>query len=255
MDSEEDYDDDDALAALDGALDDYAAGDGTGALLPQPVPDLDRAGDFEMDMAGFDQLAPTLGPNEVERDDFDGHGHGGGSMTYDFPGNAPDDYENPMARSMGSAAGLGGTSTSLPEEIDVTTHGLIDETVQRLSFIHGVLGVLIIDRDGLIVHATMPPEEAAQLSGPVLSLLQRARSIAAVTPDTADEDFRMLCVRTRKYDMLLCSEQAGAFAICVLQDPQPENAQTSLIFSAGSAAARSILRGGAIAPPATGMAL
>ena len=71
------------------------------------------------------------------------------------------------------------------------------------------MGVLIVDRDGLIVHATMPPQEAAQLTGPALQLLQRARSAC-----DEDDELEMLCVRTRKYEMLLCSEMKGAFAVC-----------------------------------------
>ena len=84
----------------------------------------------------------------------------------------------------------------------------------------------------------MPPEEAAQLTGPTLSMLQRARS--TVNRD-ADDQLQMLCVRTKKYEMLLCSEADGKYAICVLQDPQPEQNESSLVFQAKEA--RSVLRG------------
>jgi predicted regulator of Ras-like GTPase activity (Roadblock/LC7/MglB family) len=158
---------------------------------------------------------------------------GGGGVQYDFPGNA-------MGASAGSLGGgvCAASTSSLPEEINVTTNGLIEETVQRLTFVHGVMGVLIIDMDGKIVHATMPPEEAAQLTGPTLQMLQRARTACK----NLEDELQMLCVRTRKYEMLLCAEGAGKFAMCVLQDPQPDSAETSLIFE-GSKAARSVLKG------------
>ena len=224
MDSEDEYaNDDDALGALDNALDEYAAG------APPPADEFysganPEAGrdyydvDTEYDRAaGFAQRAE---PSEREGDDD--------ARAYDFPGQQSYDPNfrgggggNPMNESTGSQ-GFGAASTgSLPEEIDVNTHGLIEETVQRLSFIRGVMGVLILDRDGLIVHATMPPQEAAQLTGPALQLLQRARS--SLTDD--GDELEMLCVRTRKYEMLLCSEMKGAFAVCVVQDPTPEQGE------------------------------
>lgn len=165
--------------------------------------------------------------------------------TYDFPGEA----------ACGSpGGGFGATSMSIGEEIDVNTTGLIEETVQRLSFVHGVLGVLIIDRDGLIVHATMPMDEAAQLTGPVLSMLNRARAVAALR---ADDEFQMLCVRTRKHELLLCSEADGAFAVCVVQDPTPASAdEANVVGAAKSQAAKAVLRGGSVlGQPSTGVTL
>ena len=143
-----------------------------------------------------------------------------------------------------SPAGKAHASTgSMPEEIDVTTSGLIEETVQRLSIVHGVLGVLIVDAEGRIVHATMPMEEAAKLAGPTLQLLQRARSCAALT---ADDELRMLCVRTRKYELLLCSEAEGAYAVCVLQDIHPVVGEAAgAPSSEPTPAARSVLRAAA----------
>ena len=144
-----------------------------------------------------------------------------------------------MASSFGSREGgaMGASVSSLPEEIDVNTSGLIDETVQRLTFVHGVIGVLIVDSEGRIVHATMPAEEAAQLTGPTLQMLSRARAAVGATPG---DELSMLCVRTRKYEMLLCSEAAGEYAVCVLQDPQPDNREAALVFEA-SKAARSLV--------------
>ena len=174
-------------------------------------------------------------------------------MTYDYPGSdqskavmgmpgsdlPPPSPAPGLGQSTGSQGFANASVSSLPEEIDVSTHGLIDETVQRLSFIHGVVGVLIIDRDGLVVHATMPMEEAALLTGPVLQLLSRARECAKVGGD----ELTMLTVRTRKHEMLLCSEQGGAFAICVLQDPSPSMDKSALVFEQKEGVAKSVVNG------------
>ena len=166
--------------------------------------------------------------------DAKGYGH---DVPYDFPG----EPESPMLNRSSTSVGLGASSGVGDEEIDIDTHGLIDETMQRLSFVHGVFGVLIVDKDGLIVRATMPLEEAAKLAGPTLSLLQRAKSCAAVHEG---DELQMLCVRTRKYELLMCLEASGAFAICVLQDPSPEKV-TDATDAPVTSAARSVLRAAA----------
>lgn len=240
MDSEEE-EPDDALAALEQALDQYAAQPG--------APPADGYDDGPVDGEefvdggayddGFAAAGATLPPDAA-------------APPYDYPGNP----QSPSAPALGdSGRSFGGraeaSTASIGEEIDVTTQGLIDETVQRLSFVHGVLGVLILDKDGLVVHATMPPQEAAQLTGPTLQMLQRARAATEVV--APGDELQMLCVRTRKYEMLLCSEANGAFAVCVVQDPAPEQADAPLVFGATSGAARSLRRGGAIAPAAPGV--
>ena len=157
-------------------------------------------------------------------------------MTYDYPGEPPSPDGN-LGHSAASL-GLGTSSGALPEEINIETHGLIDETMQRLSCIQGVLGVLIVDREGRIVRATMPLEEAARLSGPTLELLQRARTCIAIN---SDDELRMLCVRTRKYEMMLCSEMNGSYGICCIQDASPADSSERAEHPASSAT-RSVLR-------------
>jgi len=227
MDEDEFADgDNDGLGALDPALDECNYPNGGDALpLGERYYDVDEPPPPPLGDGDAPPPIPPLDPDEAAA-----------VMQYALPagdvGSAP-----PMAlgQSFGSTGGgmAEASMSSLPEDIDVTTHGLIDETVQRLSFIHGVFGVLIIDRDGMIVHATMPAEEAAQLTGPTLQMLQRARAAVAHTPG---DELSMLCVRTRKYEMLLCSEANVAFAVCVLQDPQPDTA----VEAATSGAARSM---------------
>lgn len=181
------------------------AGDAGGEEWGAPAPALDD-GAFDskgFDIKGFDhQLNEQTSEREVD------------AIAYEPP------YTMSHAVPDSPGADLHGASTSsLPEEIDVNTAGLIDETMQRLACHTGVSGILITDRDGLIVRATMPLEEAAEYAGPTLQLLQRARDCASLR---TDDEFQMLCVRTRKHEMLLCSEAQGAFAICVLQEPQPD---------------------------------
>ena len=96
----------------------------------------------------------------------------------------------------------------------------------------------------------MPMEEAAELTEPTLQLLHRAKECCAHDSGLREDDeFTMLCVRTRKYEMLLSAEENGAFAILVLQDPTPSQDQPSLVFEQGQGK-RSVVRGGSLKPAA-----
>jgi len=196
----------------------------------------------ELDVAGsYDHIAAAAAPSDLPHT---GESDATGTeMPYDYPGDEPTSPGGQFNRSTASV-GLGASSGGVEEEIDINTHGLIEETVQRLSFIHGVLGVLIIDGAGQIVHATMPIEEAARMASPVLTLLDRAKSIVVIdSPDARGEELQMLCVRTRKYEMLLSLEANGAFAICVLQDTNPTNGDAA--DAPLTSAARSVLQAAA----------
>ena len=88
-------------------------------------------------------------------------------------------------------------------------------------------------------------------------LLSRARDTVKKAEADGDDELRMLCVRTRKHELLLCSEADGAFAVCVVQDPTPASAdEANVVGAAKSQAAKAVLRGGSVlGQPSTGVTL
>ncbi|KAL1512167.1 hypothetical protein AB1Y20_005433 [Prymnesium parvum] len=131
-------------------------------------------------------------------------------------GGGPLSPANPLGQSMQS----NGHST-VGEDIDVSTEGLIDETMERLGFVHGVQGVLIIDRDGIVVRSTMA-NDAARYAAHMLPLLERAK-LCTEAVEGPKGRFQMLCVRTRKHEMLMCTEKDMLFSILIIQDPNVES--------------------------------
>ena len=83
----------------------------------------------------------------------------------------------------------------------------------------GVEGILILDADGLVVRTTMSPEDAAKHSSPTLQLVQRARDVVALEKGN---ELLMLTIRTKKSELLFCSEGGGAYSILVVQNPSAE---------------------------------
>lgn len=132
--------------------------------------------------------------------------------------------------------GLGNTIGSsqhdgIREDLDVSTEALIEETIDRLSFVHGVQGVIIIDRYGAVLRtsASMTPAAAARHAALVPPLLERAR--LCVDAVEKGGELSMLCVRTRKHEMLLCSEAAQKYSVLVLQDPSAEQSSAQPLLS------------------------
>mmetsp|Transcript_44189 Transcript_44189/g.116690 ORF Transcript_44189/g.116690 Transcript_44189/m.116690 type:complete len:252 (-) Transcript_44189:166-921(-) len=123
---------------------------------------------------------------------------------------APLSPPTPLGQSIGHS--------SVGTDIDVNTEALIEETIERLSRVHGVQGVVIVDRDGLIIRSTLATAMASRYGAYMLPLLERARQCAEVV-DGPKSKLHMLCVRTRKHEMLMCAEPSALFSILILQDP------------------------------------
>ena len=140
---------------------------------------------------------------------------------------------DPLAASAASMGGRSvGSNCSIQEDLDVNTSGLVEETMERLSRVRGVLGVMIIDSEGRVVRTTMDDKAAAQHAVPVQQLVQRALGVVALTPG---DRFGMLCVRTTKHEMLMCHERQGAFTILVIQNPNAEIDVANLVQGAAAA--------------------
>ena len=136
---------------------------------------------------------------------------------------ARDEYMEPPSPIDPHCASMGAQSHasigSIGEDIDVNSHGLVEETLERLGRVRGVLGVLILDSAGTVIRTTMDDRTVAKYSSPVQQLLQRAHGVVGLTPN---DRLSMLCVRTSKHEMLMCSERHEAFSILVLQNPSAD---------------------------------
>ena len=90
----------------------------------------------------------------------------------------------------------------------------------------GVLGVLILDGSGAVIRTTMDERAVAKYASPVQQLLQRAHGVVGLTKG---DRLQMLCVRTSKHEMLLCSERNQAYSILVIQNPNADINVASMV--------------------------
>ena len=86
------------------------------------------------------------------------------------PPAARDEYLEPPSPMDPHCASMGGQSHasigSIGEDIDVNSQGLVEETLERLNRVRGVLGVLILDGAGTVIRTTMEDKAVAKYSSP-----------------------------------------------------------------------------------------
>jgi dynein light chain roadblock-type len=105
-------------------------------------------------------------------------------------------------------------SPGIAEDIQLKTEDLVQETIERLGGVHGVLGVVVLDKEGLVVRTSMPAADAARHAIVAHQLLTRARGL--VLPG---DTLSTLRVRTKKHELVICNERLGAYAVLVVQNP------------------------------------
>ena len=110
--------------------------------------------------------------------EYGGDEYGNGAGVVDYGAAAPlppppaarDEYLEPPSPMDPHCASMGGQSHasigSIGEDIDVNSQGLVEETLERLNRVRGVLGVLILDGAGTVIRTTMEDKAVAKYSSP-----------------------------------------------------------------------------------------
>ncbi len=141
---------------------------------------------------------------------------------------SPDGNRYPAAaRSPGSG---------IDEDIQMKTEELVQETLERIGRVHGVIGAVILDADGLVLRATLPPADASRYAAAACQLLQRARAVVREPATEPGDVLTMLRVRTRKHELVICAEAVGKYALLVVQNPYLSATTDDAALANGNAA-------------------
>jgi len=117
-----------------------------------------------------------------------------------------------------------------------TATSTIDLRLERLDRIHGVRAVLCLDElSGGIMHKcpdTFADIEAARHAVSLLDLVRRFRHFKLPDEGTSNggepSEPRLLSVRTRTAEYLLCPDEAGLMSVIVIQDLHPAAAEDAV---------------------------
>ena len=94
----------------------------------------------------------------------------------------------------------------------------VEETLKRIQSHRGVTGILIVDRNGVVIKTNMPAEDAKEHAALISQLTVKARGVVRTLDPHNDLTF--LRVRTRKYEIMVAPDKE--YMLFVIQNPDKE---------------------------------
>lgn len=98
----------------------------------------------------------------------------------------------------------------------------VDETFKRLQSHKGVLGVVVVNADGIAIRTTFDNDLTVQYAALVSHFTVKARS--AVRKLDAENELRFLRIRSKKHEIMIAPEfeKNGEYYLVVVQDPSAD---------------------------------
>ena len=79
----------------------------------------------------------------------------------------------------------------------------VEETVKRLASHKGVVGIAIVNGDGVPIRTTLEPELAQQYAALVSQLALKARHMVRELSDDGTDDLQFLRVRSKRHEIMI----------------------------------------------------
>jgi dynein light chain roadblock-type len=99
----------------------------------------------------------------------------------------------------------------------------VEETFKRIQTHKGVLGVLVMNGDGIAIRSTFPNDVTVQYSSLISHFTVKARGV--VKNLDADNELQFMRVRSRKHEIMIAPEFAAGgnqYYLVVVQDPSAD---------------------------------
>jgi dynein light chain roadblock-type len=98
----------------------------------------------------------------------------------------------------------------------------VEETFKRLQSHKGVIGVIVINADGIAIRTTFDNEITVQYAALVSHFTLKARS--AVRRLDSDNELKFLRIRSKKHEIMIAPEfdRNNEYYLVVVQDPSTE---------------------------------
>lgn len=85
----------------------------------------------------------------------------------------------------------------------MTDVALVEETVKRLASHKGVVGIAIVNGDGVPIRTTLDPEVAVTYAALVSQLALKARHMVRELAEDGSDDLQFLRVRSKKHEIMI----------------------------------------------------
>lgn len=98
----------------------------------------------------------------------------------------------------------------------------VEETFKRLQSHKGVIGVIIINADGIAIRSTLDNDLTTQYAALMSQFTVKARGV--VRNLDPDNDLKFLRIRSRKHEIMIAPEfeKAREYYLVVVQDPSTD---------------------------------
>lgn len=98
----------------------------------------------------------------------------------------------------------------------------VEETFKRLQSHKGVIGVVVINMDGIAIKSTFDNDVTVQYAALVSHFTSKSRSV--VRKLDPDNDLKFLRLRSKKHEILIAPEfdKSNEYYLVVVQDPSTE---------------------------------
>jgi dynein light chain roadblock-type len=96
---------------------------------------------------------------------------------------------------------------------------LVEETVKRLSSYKGVVGVLIVNGEGIPVRSTMENDMSVQFGAMAAQLARQARGLVREAAPEDELEFVRLRSKRREVMIAPCYDKEQRLSLVVVQDP------------------------------------
>mmetsp|Transcript_14409 Transcript_14409/g.31163 ORF Transcript_14409/g.31163 Transcript_14409/m.31163 type:complete len:105 (-) Transcript_14409:456-770(-) len=95
----------------------------------------------------------------------------------------------------------------------------VDETFKRLQSHKGVLGVIVINADGIAIRTTFDNELTVQYAALVSHFTLKARSVVKKLDN--ENELKFLRIRSKKHEIMIAPEfdKNSEYYLLVVQDP------------------------------------
>mmetsp|Transcript_43392 Transcript_43392/g.70393 ORF Transcript_43392/g.70393 Transcript_43392/m.70393 type:complete len:98 (+) Transcript_43392:74-367(+) len=94
----------------------------------------------------------------------------------------------------------------------------VEETLKRIQSHKGVVGIVIVNTDGVAIRSTLDASITAQYAGLMTQLATKARS--AVRDLDPQNDLTFLRIRSKKHEIMVAPDKD--FLLIVVQNPNAE---------------------------------
>lgn len=106
----------------------------------------------------------------------------------------------------------------------MTDVAAVEETVKRLASHKGVVGIVIVNGDGVPIRTTLDPELATTYAALVSELTLKARHMVRELAEDGSDDLQFLRVRSKKHEIMIAPgfDRDHNYTLMVVQEPEAE---------------------------------